>query len=255
MKHRLKYLKNYKIKTKDEESGDIKDFLFDEHSWKVRYAEADFGSFFSAKRLLVPRVFLGEPDESESEIPAAIVKDKIASCPAPDAHFPVSREFEIKMNQYYEIDNYWAPDVLPPAGATGTYFPPRPLHPPEKVRDEVSEDDVNSKLRSFKEIKGYDIKAQDGTFGEVYDLIIDSEDYQIVYLIIDTEGWLPWSKKVQIPISYLSSISYAYERINMNLTKESLKNAPEFDAKKIREEQHEKTVFEFFADLPGLDMK
>jgi len=254
MKHRLKYLKNYKIKTKDEESGDVKDFLFDEHSWIVRYAEADFGSFFSAKRLLIPRVFLGEPNEAKSLIPIEIKKENIEKCPLPDAHRPVSREFESKMNQYYEIDNYWAPDVLPPAGATGTYFPPRPIHPPEKA-EEISEKDVDSKLRSFKEIKGYDIEAQDGTFGEVYDLIIDSKDFQIVYLIIDTEGWLPWSKKVQIPINYLSNISYAYERISMNLSKDSLKNAPEFDAKKFRDEQNEKTVFEFFADLPGLDMK
>lgn len=255
MKVRLKYLKNYSLQTKDEKKANIKDFLFDEHKWILRYAEADFGSFLFSKRQLIPRVFFGQPDESASVWPIEIKREEIERCPLPDAHMPVSREFEAKMNEYFEIDNYWAPDLMPPAGATGTYFPPRPVDPPEPVKEEINEKKLDSKLRSFKEIKGYEIEAENGTFGEVYDLITDTKDFQIVYIIIDTEGLLPWSKKIQLPVSHLKKISYAYERIYINLKKENLENAPVFDDSKYRDESHEKDVFDFFADMPGLDMK
>jgi len=46
-------------------------------------------------------------------------------------------------------------------------------------------------LRSVKDLKGHDIKANDGDIGRVHDFYLDDEAWAIRYLIVDTGRWLP----------------------------------------------------------------
>lgn len=252
MKLRLKYLRRYDLITKDKEKAKVKDFLFDEQAWKIRYIEADFGSFLSDKRILIPQSFISEISTDNRSLTAELTKDEIAKCPAPEAHLPVSKEFEIKVRKYHNLKNYWQISVVPPANMPEAYFPPRPIKTPAR---KITERDIDTRLRSFKELKAYSIEALDGSFGEVHDFIMDDTDRQIIWLIIDTEGWLPWSKKLMVSIKHLEQINFPEEKIYMNLNKENLKDAPEFFTSDWRDDRFQRIAFDYFGNMPGPGLK
>ncbi|MFW5645472.1 MAG: PRC-barrel domain-containing protein, partial [Bacteroidota bacterium] len=169
MKQSLKNVKEFSIRAKDGKKGKVKDFLFDEEAWIIRYLHGDFGNWLKSKKILLPRVFLGKPEWEEEVFPVEITSDMIEKGPDIDDHMPVSREYEAELMKFYNLDPYWPYTYTGTAGG-GLFFPPRPLVPPK------GEDiEVKTKLRSFKEVKGYAIRTKDEKIGKVDDLIFDDE--------------------------------------------------------------------------------
>lgn len=241
MKRSLKELSGYSLETKDGKIGSTKDFLFDEKQWTIRYLEGDFGGWFSSDRILIPRVFLKPPQWDSYTFPTEIKTVDIERCPKIQEHLPVSQEYENELSMHYEINPYWASNYI---SATDPLYPPRPVRIPDKIVDEKN---MESILRSFEEIKGYEIEALDGKFGQVVDLIIDDEDWQIIYVIVDTKLWLPWSKKVMIGVEWLDEISYTKGEVKIKLSTEDIKNAPEFDPNQLVDKKYEKVLFDYYS--------
>lgn len=242
MKRSLKNMNGYSVEMLDGTKGKVRDFLFDEESWVIRYLEVGFGNLFKDKRILIPKTFLKEPDWNNEHFPVNLKKEDVESCPDLDDKAPVSREYEKEMSKHYEIDYYWPTMYAPPVGATA-YYPPRPLHSPAKV---VEENEVETSLRSFVEVKGYHIRAKDGKLGHVDDIIADDEDWQIVYLIIDTSNWKPWSKSVILSLDWLENISYTNREVGINLESDHIKNAPEYDPSHPVDIDYEKVLYEYY---------
>jgi sporulation protein YlmC with PRC-barrel domain len=242
MKRSLKELTKFSIETLDGTSGKARDFLFDEEYWVIRYLEGDFGNFFVDKRVLIPRLLLEKPDWKEKHFPLSINKNEIENCPDIDKRMPVSREYEKALSKHYEIDYYW------PYGYTASpglgLYPPRPIKPPVKT---VSEEDLDTSLRSFREIEGYHIHCLDGKLGHVEDLIVDDDDWQVVYLIVDTSNWMPWSKKVVLSLDWLEKISYTDLEVSVKLNTDTVKNAPEYDSGNAITEELEKELYDFYS--------
>lgn len=241
MKRSLNALSGYTIETTDGLKGRTKDFLFDEKRWIVRYIEADFGSLFASNKVLIPKAFLETPQWQENHFPIDISKADIEKCPALSDHLTVSRKYEEELSKHYELKPYWLNLHM---GPMGSYYPPRPIEVPAKS---VDEEELETILRSFMEIGGYQIHARDGNLGHIKDLIIDDEDWQIVYAVADTSNWLPWSKKVLIAIDWMKKISYVSKEVTINLSTDSIKNAPEFNSEKPIDESYEKALFNFYS--------
>jgi hypothetical protein len=108
---------------------------------------------------------------------------------------------------------------------------------------------MESKLRSFREVKGYRIRARDGKMGQIEDMLVDDEDWQIIYLIIDTSKWLPWSKDVILSIDWMKTISYAEREVAIDLETEQIKNAPEFDPSHPIEMDYEKALRNYYSEI------
>jgi sporulation protein YlmC with PRC-barrel domain len=241
MKRSLKNLIGYSIEALDGPKGKVKDFLFDEDTWVIRYLEVDFGSFFKSKRVLIPSVFLKKPIWEMKHFPIELTKDEIERCPGIDEKIPVSREYELELSKHYNYSQYWSSPYIPPAGAL--YFPTRPLKVPTKIIDEKN---MDTSLRSFNEVKGYHINAIDGKLGHVEDIIVDDSDWQIVYLIVDTSNWLPWSKKVLLAITWMEEISYLNSEVSISLHTDTIKNAPEYNAEHPVGIDYEKELFNYY---------
>ncbi len=59
------------------------------------------------------------------------------------------------------------------------------------------------------------------------DFIIDDETWTIRYLIIDTQNW--WlGKKVLISPQWLGSVSWRESKVFVNLSREAIRQAPEY---------------------------
>lgn len=243
MKRSLNELINYSVEAIDTVKGSVKDFLFEEDRWVVRYLEADLGMVFSGKKVLIPKMFLRNPQWNKSHFPIALTSSDIERCPELEEHLPVSRAYEQKLNRSYRIENYWNKMDLPPIGATGITFPPRPIKVPSTI---ISKHSIKSHLRSFKEVKGYTIHALDGKLGHIEDMIIDDEDWQISYLVVDTKYWQPWSKRVLIGIEKIIEVCYTNLEVVVELNIDDIKTAPDFHYEEPINEIYEKRLYDYY---------
>jgi hypothetical protein len=242
MKRSLKDILGFSIEAIDGPKGKVKDFLFDEESWIIRYIEADFGNIFNAKKVLIPRNFLKQPIWNDKQFPIDLTKGAIENCPGLDEKLPVSRAYEMELSKHYEYDHYWPHSYVAPAGA-GMYFPTRPLRVPTKM---VDEKELDTSLRSFNEVRNYGINTIDGKLGHLEDIIVDDADWQVVYVVVDTSNWKPWSKKVLLSIAWLREISYVNGEISISLHSDTIKDAPAFESDKPIEASFEESLYRYY---------
>ena len=243
MKHSLKKLKKFSLQATDGEKGKVKNFLFDDETWVIRYLEADLGNFFNEKRVIIPRQQLGTPIWSEKHFPVKLTVQQIEHSPGLEFELPVSRQYETRLLEHYQLLPYWPEAIAGYAGRESLLGSGYPFSVPRNV--EV-EDPQHTHLRSFNEITGYYIKAVDDQFGHIEDLIIDDTTWQILFVIIDTKNLSPWSKEVILPIELLEEISFLNKEVTINMNKEDIKNAPEYDSSLDWSDNFEGEVYGFY---------
>ncbi|MFF0276904.1 PRC-barrel domain-containing protein [Streptomyces sp. NPDC004330] len=74
------------------------------------------------------------------------------------------------------------------------------------------------------DLTGYKVEATDGSVGKVDK---HSDEVDDSYLVVDTGVWI-FGKEVLLPASTVVKVDPQDEKIFVNLTKEQIKNAPEF---------------------------
>lgn len=243
MKRSIKELVGYTIQAIDGEKGKVNNFLFDDETWIVRYLEADLGGFFSEKRVVIPRNRLGEPSWEEKHFPIELTVKRIENSPGLDFDLPVSRAYEKELVEHYELVPYWPSNMAAYEGAASFFYPQQRMKTPKST---VDEENVETHLRSFREIRGYYIKAIDDRFGHIEDVIIDDELWQIMYVVIDTKNIVPWGKKVILPIELVDEINYQNQEARISLPKENIKDAPEYNPAMAVNAEFEKVLYDFY---------
>ncbi|MDT8861943.1 PRC-barrel domain-containing protein [Alkalihalobacillus sp. MEB130] len=91
------------------------------------------------------------------------------------------------------------------------------------------------------------VQATDGELGKVKDMYVDSENWAIRYLEIDTLKWLPGKKVLVSPISF-DSVDLLEKRISIFATKEQIKNSPSVDEPITRKVEGE--LFNYYGWSP-----
>jgi hypothetical protein len=222
----LTSLEHYKVSATDGEIGHISDFLFDDNRWVVRYLVVKTGGFFSERRVLISPVFFRKVDWSAQMFHLALTIEKIKNSPDIDTNMPVSRRQEREIYGYYGYPCYWADSGVWGIGlyagllSTGNYSDPSAAHP--------SHGNGDLHMRSANEVRGYHIDGIDGDVGHLADYIVDDETWELRYLVIDTSNW--WmGKKVLIAPRWASETSWEKRIVRVNLTRESIKNSPEWN--------------------------
>ena len=160
-------LRSYDLRSTDGVLGKIEDFYFDDRFWAVRYLVVETDGWLVQRRVLIsPRAVVAVDIHSDT-IATKLTKAQIAASPAPDEHAPVSRQFEIAYNEFYEYSPYW---IGPLAwGANGAPRPPEDAAPLEE------RESWDSHLYSARDLTGftrYRVAAKDGHVGHVADLIL-----------------------------------------------------------------------------------
>lgn len=243
MKRSLNELIGYSIQAIDGEKGKVNDILFDDETWIIRYIEADLGTLFSRKRVLIPRNYLREPVWEEKHFPIELTVKKIEDSPDIETDLPFSREYEKELMEHYGQKPYWAVNIAAYAARKSVLNPDIPLKTPVNSFDEKK---IQTHLRSFNEISGYSVHAMDERFGHIDDLIIDDVDWQILHVIIETKNLLPWGKKVMLPIEIINKISFIEREASVRLTKETIEKAPEYNPAEAVNTEFEKVSYDYF---------
>ena len=231
MLRKAKDLSGYSLAASDGEIGQVKEFYFDDQSWTIRYLIADTGGWLSGRQVLISPYALDPANEGRKVIPVDLTRKQIEMSPSLDTDKPVSRQYELAYYSYYGWPGYWGGgyawgmSAYPRRGQAGWS---------EASRREKNED---IHLRSTADVAGRNIQAKDGEIGHVEDFVIDDETWAIRYLIVDTTNWWP-GKKVLISTRWIERISWEESKVFINLTREAIKNGPEYtDATLITRDQ------------------
>src|SRR5262249_49046473 len=99
------------------------------------------------------------------------------------------------------------------------------------------------KLRSVRDVTGYDLAALDGDIGHVEDFAIDDSAWAIRYMIADTRNWWP-GKKVVISPEWIREVSWSDSKVHVDLTKAQIQSAPEYDSTHQIEREYEDRLFQ-----------
>jgi hypothetical protein len=207
----VKDIQGYVLGAQDGEIGRCSDFLFDDKHWTVRYIVADTNKWLPGRKVLVSPISIGEADGTTRTLNVGLTKDQITNSPPLDADAPVSRQYEIAFNQYFDWAHYWGG-----ASVWGSDPYPRLLNRAEVDRRVPENTGKDPNLRSTKEVAGYHIQATDTDIGHIEDFIVDQESWIIRYLIIDTRNWLPASKKVLVAPDWVDLVDWKRSKVLMD---------------------------------------
>jgi hypothetical protein len=233
-------LKSYRVEATDGLLGMVQDLLFDDAAWCVRYLVADTAAWLPGRRVLVPPQVLGEPDWSNRCLPVALTKGQVEACPPLAADEPVSRRHEIAMHRYFDWNPYWggrellvAPDAeLASSGQPGG-------------QPSAGEDEGDALLRSAGEVTGYAIEATDGEIGHVEDLIVQTADWAIAWIAVDTRNWLPGRKVLVSPI-WMREIRWADRCMALRMTRKRIEAGPVYDPSQPINREFEEQLYDYY---------
>jgi len=193
-----------KISASDGEVGHVKDFIFDDQTWIIRYLIADTGSWLVGRLVLLFPHGIDRFDPAASSLSVNLSKRQIESSPSLEIARRVSRQYEIDYARYFGIPTYWNrrsvwgeedanPVLLPPmvpADATPTEF--------------VHRDDKH--LQSTHDVIGYQVHTADGCIGKVSGYMIDDQNWAICEVVIGSDQ-SEAGKELRIPICKIERIS------------------------------------------------
>ncbi|MEO6599714.1 MAG: PRC-barrel domain-containing protein [Polyangiaceae bacterium] len=221
MLREAKKFRNFKLRANDGDIGQVRDFLFDDKHWNVRYAVVDTRGWLMGRDVLISPYALDTVNDAERVLPVKLTKKQIEESPSLQSNEPVSRQYESHYYDYYGWPNY----------GNGLYawgaYPYLPRHPPYD-RSADSEQDWDPHLRSTTAVAGHHIQALDGELGHVEEFIIDDETWSIRYLVVDTKNWWP-GKHVLVSPQWIERVSWDEAKVYLNLSRERIKQAAEYE--------------------------
>lgn len=239
-------MRKFRIVAADGRIGSIDDFYFDDERWGIRYVVVDTRRWLPGRRVLISPLSISRTEWNEQQLLLSISRDQVKDSPGIDAHQPVSRRHERDYLNYYGYPYYWGH-----AGLWGAHAIPMTPTPDEIAmqRSRTAEaerkaaDQGDTHLRSASEVSGYVIRAVDGDLGHVEDLLFEDMSWATRYLVVDTSNWW-FGRHVLIAPEWITDISWAERSVSVNLTRQLLKSAPEYDRAKHVDRQWELAYYQ-----------
>ena len=100
---------------------------------------------------------------------------------------------------------------------------------------------------SGTDLKGFEVEAVDGDIGKVDEA---SDDVGGSYLVINTGPWI-FGKKVMLPAGVIREVDFDSQKIFVNRTKESIKNAPEFNEDRYTDPMYREELGRYYGADPS----
>ncbi|MGE5361400.1 MAG: PRC-barrel domain-containing protein [Bacteroidales bacterium] len=240
-------LRGYAIHATDGVIGKVSDLYFDDEGWAIRYLIVDTSDWLSGRTVLISPVALGLPDWMCQSLPVSLTRAQVAGSPDVDTRKPVSRQHEAAHFEYYRYPYYWGG-----AGLWGMGAYPGGLTTADRIEADMqatraleTEWPEDCHLRSCLSVVGHHIHATDGDIGHVNDMLVDDHTWAIRYLVVDTSNW--WGgHDVLISPPWIEAVSWPEEKVFVALTRQSIKEAPDYDSAAQFHLQQEQATFEHY---------
>src|SRR5262245_24375182 len=216
------HLKGTNIAATDGDIGSVDDLYFDDLTWTIRYLVVDTGTWLPGRQVLISPRSVGSAS-GQDRVPVALTKEQVKNSPSIDADKPVERQ----TGPYrWGSTPYPGEGPLSEARATSSMPPPG----------------GNPDIRSVRNVTGYCIEATDGDIGHVEDFLVDDREWAIRYMIVDTRNWWP-GRKVIVSPEWINRVSWPDSRVYVDMSREGVKTAPEYDPDRPLEREYETRLF------------
>ncbi|MDF7798543.1 PRC-barrel domain-containing protein [Pontiellaceae bacterium B1224] len=245
MLHYLHELKQFRLEATDGTIGRVKDFLFDEKHWTVRYMVADTGNWLPGRKVLVSPVSLGTPDWDNKRFEVKLTKEQVESQPGLDADASVSHQHERNWFKAYGYPSYWVGGYF----TWGYGVEPSAVFTEPPEGSDVEEEIGEPHLRSLEEIRSYKVSTENDTFGRVEDLVMDDATWTIRYVQLDTRKWLP-GQSVLLSPEWFNWFDWDNKTLGCELTRDTIERIPKLAQGMPVTRSFETALFEHF-DKPA----
>jgi hypothetical protein len=234
---RLKQLQRCTLAAAGGDLGRVMDLYFDDESWTARYLVIDTGGWLTGRQVLLPPHAIEHIDVPGRRVVTQLGKQLVQDSPGVGADRSVSRQDERDLYDYYRYPYYWTGPYrwgISPlgvaAGDSPMTAPVGTLERPEATGALMARKRQRSDLhlRSAADVGGQNLDGIDGPLGHVDDFLIEEQSLAIRYLILDPISWWP-GKRVLVSTEWIEAVGWNDATVVVTLTKEALRNAPEFD--------------------------
>ena len=209
----------------DKTAGTVRDLLFDDRTWQVRFLVVHSGRWLTGRSELLTPDVVDHADWMARQLSVRLTVDEVRQSPSADEYPPASQGREFQKSQLITWDAYW----------TGW------LDDSEEVAD--------PHLDSVKEVTGYHLVAGDGEIGHVADFLVDDASWTIRYLVMDTRNWLPGKHALVVP-SLVESFDWSERQVRVRLSRNQLRAAPAFEVAVPVTREYEEKLCEYYG-VPG----
>jgi hypothetical protein len=232
MLRQAKDIAGYKLRARDGDIGEAKEFYFDDHHWTVRYLVADTGGWLTGRQVLISPHALGAVNEVERVLPVDLTRKQIEESPPLESDQPVSQQYETEFSGYYGWPYYGIGPYLwggsPYPYAWGAIPAVVGEHEDRMDKEEARRVDAwDPNLRSTEDVAGHYVQALDGEIGHVEDFIIDDKTWTIRYLVVDTVNWWP-GKHVLVSPQWIERVSWEESKVFVNLPLGIIRRSPPY---------------------------
>ena len=250
------------VDASDGEVGTVKDFLFDDKTWNIRWMAVQAGDWLPGRR----RVFIHPSAIAPLEIPpkpslpmmsspetlrvtVKLARAQIEAGPHAHEDDPVTKDMEGLLYDYYGWDPYWGASYFGGSAMANAQSEIAAAAARRNADAQIPPLDGGDHLHSVTQFKGYTVHALDGDIGHVENLLADDVNWDIRYLVIATRNWWP-GKVVQLSPYAVKDIDWFSEHVNMNVTRDQVKSAPAWDPLALVNEVTEEELHRHFG-WPG----
>ena len=233
-------LEGFELRAKDGSLGSVRDFLFDDSSWKVRWMVVDTGRWLAGRTVLIHPSAVVSANYGARELTVALSTAQVKESPSILQDRPVSRQMQNDLYNYYGWDPAWGSALSGGGGGmygAGTGVISAPLSAPiffgasavrEAEHGQIDLDAGDPHLRSMAEVTGYHVRAIDGTIGHIGDILVETESWDVRYLIVETSNW--WiGQHVLISPHAVTAVDWTDQQITLDLTRDTVKSSPAWD--------------------------
>jgi len=196
MLYSTRKLKKIALYVSDEEVGRIERLFIDTAKWDVRYLLLLKSDLISSRRLLITTPSMKDVTFIKNKIHLRS-QDQLAR----------ATPIEVSIEKSHPEDLIQVKTNLPVFKSQGTY----------------------STLMDTEKLKGYPIRADDGTRGFLTELAIDLVGWSVRYLIVKKNKWQFW-RKTLVPPLWVDSVNTSTGNINVNLAERAIEKAPELNS-------------------------
>jgi hypothetical protein len=231
-------LKGLSVVGTDGRIGTVKDFLFLDDRWQVRWLVIDTGALLPGRKVLIHPSAVTDWDFEREEILTPLARQQVGDSPSFPENQKLSRDFENSLFSHYGWNPDWRPGFFASMtlAATG-------------AADPTSESVDDPHLRSFDAIKGYRLRATDGEIGRVENFLIERVDWSIQYLIVVAGSWLTGKEVLLAPYA-VTRIDWLNREILLNVSRDQVKNSPPWDPLQLIDKMYEQRLYSHYG-WPG----
>ncbi len=238
----------YKLDAKDDEFGRVKDFLFDDDHWTVRYLVADTGRWIPKRKVLISPAVLDKPDWEGKDFPVNLTREEIEQQPDLGEAHVVTRNDEWKWYAAYGYPYYYMPDS---AFAWGIGAIPVSIFEIDRMKaaEQSSPPDELKKriFRSLRQIHGYSITSGHDALGTVDDLVMDDETWTIRYIKVDAHP-LDAERMLLLAPQWLDAADWQAGTLNCRIPRDEVYSSPGFHPDRAIERSYEHELHAYYRE-------